>query len=188
MPTSSFDWQTAKTHIHQINALAKRLGIYDDAAEAIRLVQTGRRPDEALMAFWGLFDAYLIREHDKSATEAEWLRTDAEQYWEELQKLLEADCAKYPDVAAEIGGGDDSAEQVEAETLESYRHAEWFTIQHGIKPTRLSEGKSSGKIKWRPAPAGMMDSEGRKVAVLYHIADAIKNCAPKRRTTPKSRR
>ncbi len=53
----------------------------------------------------------------------------------------------------------------------------WYT--EGIPPSRLSEGKRQGRIRWKNAPQGQRDSQGKAVRILYHVADAKQYASPK---------
>lgn len=64
---------------------------------------------------------------------------------------------------------------------EGYAPADTIRLEHGILKPRLSEGKKAGKIKSKPAPAGIKDTEGRAVRVYYHVADALAYCKPQHR-------
>ena len=64
-------------------------------------------------------------------------------------------------------------------SLEGFRAAGWFSLNHGIRPGRLSEAKSAGNVRWKAAAPGQADSEGKAARILYNIADAVKFCSPK---------
>lgn len=66
-----------------------------------------------------------------------------------------------------------------SETYEGFASADVIWHDHGIKQARLSEAKRDGRVKSKPAPPGQVDSQGRKVRVLYNVADALKQCRPK---------
>jgi len=71
-------------------------------------------------------------------------------------------------------------ERTEAtDNYEGYAPADTIEMDHGISRTRLSQGKREGKIKWKNAPPGMRDSQGRNVRILYHVADAKQHYSPK---------
>lgn len=60
--------------------------------------------------------------------------------------------------------------------------ADPLEYRRGIRRSRLSEAARSGKMRMQPAPAGMLDSRGKAVRVLYNEGDALKHCSPKRVT------
>ncbi len=67
--------------------------------------------------------------------------------------------------------GGDYGGYVPADTLEQ---------EEGIRPNRLSEAAGDNKVKTKPAPNGLRDSQGREIRTLYHRAEAIRHCKPKR--------
>lgn len=69
-----------------------------------------------------------------------------------------------------------------------YAPADTIRLDHGISSSRLSEGKTKGKIKTRPAPSGLKDTQGKNIHVLYHVEDAKEYASPKRKQAPNPRK
>jgi hypothetical protein len=67
-------------------------------------------------------------------------------------------------------------------SIEGYEPADTLWQDQGILQPRLSEAKKDGRVRYKLAPSGMKDSQGRPVRVLYNRQDAIKHCSPKRVT------
>jgi len=63
--------------------------------------------------------------------------------------------------------------------LAGYASADTLEHDHGILPERLSEAKQAGKVRSMPAPAKMIDSQGKAIRVHYNIEEAKKHCSPK---------
>lgn len=74
---------------------------------------------------------------------------------------------------ADAGNTDSFAGFVPADTLE---------LRHGIRRSRLSEAARTGRVKTKPAPPGVVDSQGRAVRQYYNEQQAIEHCSPKRVT------
>ncbi|MBI5865345.1 MAG: hypothetical protein HZB38_12715 [Planctomycetes bacterium] len=72
-----------------------------------------------------------------------------------------------------------ATQNAENPPLKEFGPADWFKCQHGIVQVRLSEAANAGRVKTMPAPKGQIDSQGRKVRLLYHVQDALKHCSPK---------
>jgi len=99
---------------------------------------------------------------------------------------------KAEDLRAVTAGQGGEGAVDDAISVAGYASADTLEHDYGIIPARLSEAKSAGKVKSKPAPAKMIDSDGKSVRVLYHVEDAKKHCSPnhvKKKTTPvRSRR
>lgn len=69
--------------------------------------------------------------------------------------------------------------ELDTVNLQGFRCADWFGHEHGIRPSRLSEAAKRGIVRTVPAPRGYLDSQGRKVRILYHEAGGLEHCSPK---------
>lgn len=83
------------------------------------------------------------------------------------------------DLRAGLGAGGIKIERGMIATIAGYRSADWFAHEHGIPQARLSEAAGDGTVGTTQAPKGMLDSQGRKVRLLYHEQQALKACSPK---------
>lgn len=65
------------------------------------------------------------------------------------------------------------------DSFDGYKSADRLWHDHGIKAARLSEAKKAGKVRWKPAPCGITDSQCKSIRIVYNVADALKHCLPK---------
>lgn len=71
---------------------------------------------------------------------------------------------------------------------DDWRSAEWLACHHGIYKSRLSEKAQDGKVRTMDAPHGYTDFEGKHPRKLYNVADALRECEPKRVTAATRRK
>lgn len=63
--------------------------------------------------------------------------------------------------------------------IDGYVPADTLWHEAGIRPNRLSEARTNGRVRAINIASGRLDSQGKKVSVLYHRADALKYLQPK---------
>lgn len=83
------------------------------------------------------------------------------------------------DANTRVEGGAQEQPTAAAESYTAYASADTVWHEHGIRQPRLSEAKRNGRVRWKPAPGGIKDSQGRTVRILYHVGDALRHCKPK---------